>query len=510
MPIPNIYLIVPEIIIISFAIAVCLLGLTIQRRGFIGGVALLGAAIAFYASAYLVAPSITPTASLPIASLPTASLPTASLPTASVELAFANMFIVDGYGTFFKYIFYINLILTILISIRYFQLDAVSPGEYYCLLLLSTSGMLLLASSADLIMLYLGLELMTIPIYVLVGVKRTDIRCNESSLKYLLLGGFSSAFLLYGISLTYGITGVTNLVQLGATIQQEVYMDNSILLLGLILIVVGFAFKIALAPFHMWSPDVYEGAPTTVTSFMSVGPKAAGFLVLGRLFLDAIAAGPISLKISWLSIFWVLAILSMGYGAIVALAQTNIKRMLAYSSIAHAGYILLGIICATPEGLTSVMNYLMIYAAMNIGAFSIVILLNHQGAIGEKIEDYKGLAKSHPAVAFLMLIFMFSLAGIPPTAGFMAKLYLFIEVVNAGYTHLVIIAVLFSAISAFYYLRIVVYMYMDEPEREMQTAASSPLQIVIAITAVSVVLIGIFPSRLFEFVKLAVVGAKTL
>ncbi|MFZ6016794.1 MAG: NADH-quinone oxidoreductase subunit N [Nitrospirota bacterium] len=415
---------------------------------------------------------------------------------------FGGMFISDGYSTFFKLIFFVNVILSILISIKYIVIEKVNFGEYYGLILFSTIGMMIMASAADLIVLYLGLELMALSTYILAGFIRYDVRSNEAALKYFLLGAFSSAFLLYGISMIYGLTGTTDLKAISLYISEKGLAGNPALLLSVILFTVAFGFKIAAAPFHMWAPDVYEGAPTSITAFMSVGPKAAGFAVLGRVFMVAFA----SIKVDWAAILIPLSILTMGVGNIVALAQTNIKRMLAYSSIAHAGYALLGIIAANNEGLASMMNYLMIYAFMNIGAFAVIITLRSEGFRGEDITDYEGLAKTHPLSAALMLIFMFSLTGIPPTAGFIGKLYVFMSAINAGYTWLVVVAVIFSVISAYFYLRIVMYMYMREPKVEVSLSTSTPIGFALVITTGAVLIIGVYPSFLVGFARAAISG----
>ncbi|MEW6675779.1 MAG: NADH-quinone oxidoreductase subunit N [Nitrospirota bacterium] len=415
---------------------------------------------------------------------------------------FGGMFISDGYSTFFKLIFFVNVILSILISIKYIVIEKVNFGEYYGLILFSTIGMMIMASAADLIVLYLGMELMALSTYILAGFIRYDVRSNEAALKYFLLGAFSSAFLLYGISMIYGLTGTTDLKAISLYITEKGLAGNPSLLLSVILFTVAFGFKIAAAPFHMWAPDVYEGAPTSITAFMSVGPKAAGFAVLGRVFMVAFA----SIKVDWAAILIPLSILTMGVGNIVALAQTNIKRMLAYSSIAHAGYALLGIIAANNEGLASMMNYLMIYAFMNIGAFAVIITLRSEGFRGEDITDYEGLAKTHPLSAALMLIFMFSLTGIPPTAGFIGKLYVFMSAINAGYTWLVVVAVIFSVISAYFYLRIVMYMYMREPKVEVSLSTSTPIGFALVITTGAVLIIGVYPSFLVGFARAAISG----
>jgi len=413
---------------------------------------------------------------------------------------FGTMFISDGYSTFFKIIFFVNVILSILISIKYIAIERVNYGEYYSLILFSTIGMMIMASAGDLIVLYLGLELMALSTYILAGFIRHDIKSNEAALKYFLLGAFSSGFLLYGISIVYGLTGTTDLKGIAAFIVERGLYDNVSLLLSILFLMVAFGFKIAAAPFHMWAPDVYEGAPTSITAFMSVGPKAAGFAVIGRVFLVAFAAA----RVDWVTILIPLAILTMAVGNIIALAQTNIKRMLAYSSIAHAGYALLGVIVANNEGLASMMNYLMIYAFMNIGAFAVIIMLRSEGFKGDSIYDYEGLSKTHPMAAALMLIFMFSLTGIPPTAGFIGKLYIFMAAVNAGYTWLVVVAVIFSAISAYFYLRIVMYMYMRDPK--VTVSLSTSFSSGVAVTTAAVLIIGVFPTALVEFARMAVKG----
>jgi NADH-quinone oxidoreductase subunit N len=420
----------------------------------------------------------------------------------SSGMTFGGMFISDGYSSFFKLIFLVSAILSILISVKYIAIERVNLGEYYSLILLSTVGMMIMASAADLIVLYLGLELMALSTYILAGFIRHDIKSNEAALKYFLLGAFSSAFLLYGISLIYGLTGTTDIYAIASYISEKGLSGNPALALSMTLFAVAFGFKIAAAPFHMWAPDAYEGAPTAITAFMSVGPKAAGFAVLGRVFMIAFA----SIKLEWSMVLIPLSILSMGIGNIVALAQTNIKRMLAYSSIAHAGYALLGVIVANNEGLSSMMTYLMIYAFMNMGAFAVIIMLRTEGFKGDSITDYEGLAKTHPLLAALMLIFMFSLTGIPPTAGFIGKLYVFMSAINAGYTWLVLVAVIFSVISAYFYLRIIMYMYMREPKIEVATSQSGTLTVALGVTTVAVLVIGVFPSFLVKFAKAALSG----
>ncbi len=465
--------IIPEIFLTSLALLLLMMELVTKKKEFIGFIGIIGVVITAY---------------LTLITNP--------------GRAFSDMFIVDGYSNFFKLIFYLNVILTILISIRYLKIEGVNLGEYYSLILFATLGMMIMASGTDLIVIYLGLELMALSTYVLAGFLRHEIRSNEAALKYFLLGAFSSAFLLYGIALTYGMTGTTNLKDIASYVTQHGIAKNPVFTLSMIMFIIAFGFKIAAAPFHMWAPDTYEGAPTSITAFMSVGPKAAGFAAMGRVFFDAL--GPI--RLDWVAVIIPIAILTMAVGNIIAISQTNIKRMLAYSSIAHAGYALLGLIAGGSEGLSSMMNYLLIYAFMNVGAFAVIIMLRREGFKGEDIDDYSGLAKRHPLAAGLMLVFMFSLTGIPPTAGFVGKFYLFMSAIRAGYTGLVIVAVIFSAISAYFYLRIVMYMYMREPKAEVELSTSAPLGIALAITVAGVLILGVFPSIVIHLAKASLLG----
>jgi NADH-quinone oxidoreductase subunit N len=456
IPFPDLTPVIPEIIITTVASILLLVELFAQRKAILGYLT-IAAAVATLCALFGMN---------------------------TLGVTFSGMFINDNYSLYFKVIFLINVILTVLISLKYIQKEDAEYGEYYSLLLFATAGMMLMASAKDMLILYLGLELMALSTYILAGIKKHDIKSNEAAIKYFLLGAFSSALLLFGISLLYGITASTDIYEIGKFILGA--KVTPALLVSMILITVGFAFKIAAAPFHMWAPDVYEGAPTSITAFMSVGPKAAGFAIMGRVFYYAFD-GMIA---DWTPILVGLCILTMAVGNIVALAQTNIKRMLAYSSIAHAGYAMLGVIAGTVEGQNAMITYLIIYAFMNIGAFGVVILLNK----GEEIKDYCGLSKSHPLVAAVMLIFMFSLTGIPPTAGFIGKFNIFAAAINAGFTWLVVVAVIFSAISAFYYLRVVMNMYMRTSEEESLITTSPSLGIALFISALAMLAIGILPS----------------
>ncbi len=445
----------PEILMTVFMLFVLLAGLVVKKKSIMAFLSILGAATVAYV--------------IPI----------------STGTAFDGMFVSDGYSMFFKYIFMMSIFFVALMSINYSAIDERHSGEYYSLMLLASIGMMLMASAGDLIVLYLGLELMSLSIYVLTGFLRHNQKSNEAALKYFLLGAFATAILLYGIAMIYGLTGTTNLKAVAEYIAKNGIAANPVMLLAVISITVAFLFKIAAVPFHMWAPDAYEGAPTPITAFMSIGPKAAAFAAFGRVFFEALDLA----KTDWGAILIAVAILTIAVGNILAIAQTNIKRMLAYSSIAHAGYMLIGIIPGTKEGMDAMMIYMLIYAFMNMGAFAVVILLGR-----EDIKSYGGLAKTHPFISAAMLVFMFSLTGIPPTAGFIGKFYLFMAAINAGYTWLVVIAVIFSVASAFYYLRIVVNMYMKEMKEEAAIAPSPSLSLVILITVLMVFIIGIMPS----------------
>ncbi len=464
--------VMPEIIMTVLALVVLVADLLIRRTETIGLMSIVAAAAVVYAMQ------------------------------GAQGVAFNGMFISDGYSMFFKLIFILNLILTVLISVKYIKIMRVNFGEYYSLILFSTLGMMIMASAGDLMVLYLGLELMALSTYILAGFIRYDVKSNEAALKYFLLGAFASAFLLYGTALVYGMTGTTDIRGIADYIGRHGLASNPLLLLAMIFIAAAFSFKIAAVPFHMWAPDTYEGAPTSITAYMSVGPKAAGFAVIGRVFLVAFAG----VKVEWSAILIPVAILTMGVGNIVALSQTNIKRMLAYSSIAHAGYALLGIVAGTADGMASVMVYMLVYAFMNIGAFAVIIMLRSGEVRGDNISDYEGLAKTHPLAAALMLVFMFSLTGIPPTAGFMGKFYVFMSAIQAGYTWVVIIAVVFSAISAYFYLRIVMLMYFKEPQETFEISSSPAIGLALAVAVVGVLAIGVIPSFFVNIARIAAAG----
>ena len=379
-------------------------------------------------------------------------------------------------------------LLSCLLSVAYLAELRINHGEYYALILLATAGMVLLVSAVDLVSVFLGIELMSIPIYVLAGFDRRKLRSNESALKYFLVGSFASALLLYGMALLFGATGHTDFEGIRAAFD----VGNPLAMIGLGLVIVGFTFKISSVPFHQWAPDVYEGAPTSVTAFMSVTVKVAAFAAMVRIVIRAFDPAAESLS----EMLWVLAVLTMVLGNVMAVIQDNVKRMLAYSSIAHAGYLLIGFVAATEQAYSALMFYLLVYVFMNLGAFAVIVALANRGQDSDRIGDFAGLAESRPGLAALMTLFMLALAGIPGTGGFMAKFALFGAAVEAGQVNIIIIAVLASLVSVFYYLRLPVAMYMREPGEEKPRAElSSGEWAVLAICAVAVILLGIFPNN---------------
>jgi len=407
-------------------------------------------------------------------------------------LILGDMLVIDQMAVFFKLLLLTASAVVMLMAAGFLERYGYGGGEFMSLILYATLGMFIMVSGASLASLYVGLELMALSVYVLVGYFKLETRSNEAAVKYFVLGALSSGVLLYGISLVYGATGT---LQLEAIRQQLVAVpDNNLtLLLGILLVAFGMLFKVAAVPFHVWTPDAYEGAPTPVTAFMSVGPKAAAFAMFLRLF--AVAFAP---EVDyWRSILWIASAATMIYGNVAALTQDNVKRMLAYSSIAHAGYVLMGLVAANEMGTWAVLFYMLVYAFMNLGAFGFVILLESRGYAGETISDYAGLARTHPGAAAGMLWFMLALAGIPPTAGFMGKLYLFGAAVNAGYVGLTVIAVIMSAVSLYYYFRIVVQMYLRDGEDDVPAEMFRDrwAEVMIGVCAIATLVLGVYPTK---------------
>lgn len=506
MPIINWALIAPEVIVCAAAVLVMLVDAFVRptQRWITGGIALGGLAVSAVATICLWANG-----------------------TATSD-AFNGMIVLDELRLSFTLIFILVSSLTLLVSTVWVHAEELPAGEFHSLLLFATVGMMLMASGNDLVIIFLGLEILSIATYVMAGFRRSDIRSNESSLKYFILGSFSSAFLLYGIALVYGATsiaepgpgdsfsrivaGTTNIAEIASRVGQAQY--PALLFAGAAMMLVGFGFKIATAPFHIWTPDVYEGAPTPVTAFMAAGPKAAGFASFIRVFVFGLpfvvsaqnAAGG-NLHHAWVTTLVVMAILTMTLGNVVAIVQNNVKRMLAYSSIAHAGYALVGCIAAGAAAdpaqrntaITSVVFYLLTYAVMNIGAFAVVQLIARRGDRRTSIEDYRGIGFESPVLAFSLSLFMLSLLGMPLTAGFMGKILVFGSAIDQKYYGLVVVGVLNTAVSAYYYLRLIIVMFFGE--RTMAWSAPKiPASVAVAlvITVLGVLYLGIFPGRVIN------------
>jgi NADH-quinone oxidoreductase subunit N len=422
----------------------------------------------------------------------------------TTKSGYAGMFVSDGYALFFKIVFLIISFLTILVSIDYASREKIGSGEYYALILFATLGMMLMAAGSHLITIFLGLETMSISIYILAGMMREDRRSVESAFKYFLLGAFATGFLLYGIALIYGATGSFLLKDVASQISsQKDLLRSPMLLMSLVFLTIGFGFKIASVPFHMWTPDVYEGAPTSITAFMATGVKAASFAALMRVFFTSLQV----FLPDWTAIMWLLALATMTVGNIVAISQTNIKRMLAYSSIAHAGYLLVAFVAGNEMGISGILFYLMAYAFMNLGAFTCVILLGKKEEENTLISDYAGIGFKYPLLAASMTIFLLSMAGIPPLGGFMAKFYVFSAAVKSEFYWLAILGVLNSAVSVYYYLRITVLMYFRESEREITGLEFSPASVLALVcSVVGTLYMGIFPANVLSFAQKSIAG----
>jgi NADH-quinone oxidoreductase subunit N len=448
--------------------------------------------------------------------------------------AFNGMIVLNRMRLSFTLVFLVVSALTVFVSMIWVEWERLPAGEFHSLLLFATAGMMLMASGGDLVVIFLGLELLSIATYVMAGFRRTDLRSNESSMKYFILGSFSSAFLLYGIALVYGGTvtdaggaGTTNLREIALRVGEGPY--PALLYAGAAFLLVGFGFKVATAPFHVWTPDVYEGAPTPVTAFMAAGPKAAGFAAFMHVFLVAfplVANKPaaVGLHAAWLNALTVIAVLTMLVGNLAALAQSNVKRLLAYSSIAHAGYAMVGFVAAgaateraeQEEAVASVVFYLLAYAVMNLGAFAVVTLIARSGDRRTEIEDYAGIGFSAPVLSGALTLFLLSLLGVPLTAGFMGKVLVFKAALDRSdvgpqFVWLVVAAVVNTAISAYYYLRLIIYMFF----RERLSAWAAPpvpasIGVALVLTAAAVLLLGIFPGRLIDALRVAETAVSQL
>ena len=410
--------------------------------------------------------------------------------------AFNDMVLVGGYASFFDVVFLAAGLLTFLLSDSYLKKENISFGEFYVLVLFAVAGMMLMGSSADLITLFLGVELMSVCFYVLAGFMRTKLSSNEAALKYFLLGAFATGFLLYGIALVYGTTGTTNLLRIASEHVGE--SAHTLYSVGFGLLLIGLAFKVAAVPFHMWAPDVYEGSPTTVSALMSTGGKSAAFAAALLVLSIPVAQHDEHFKL----ILSVLAASSMVVGNLFGLSQTNLKRMLAYSSIAHAGYMLIGVASGQPLGEQGVLFYLVSYTLTNLGAFGVISILEKESGKNVSYEDYAGLGTRRPVVAALLAVFMFSLTGIPPFAGFVGKYYLFTSAVQSQMTWLAILGVLTSLLSAYYYLRVVVYMYFRDSAQAPEKGAPRLAIVSVILSAAGIILFGILPSLILNVTQL--------
>ncbi len=473
----NFWLLSPELGLFGIALVVILLDLFIEQKKVLAGISVIGLIIplAFTIALW-----------------------------GEQQASFSGMLVVDNFSLFFKFLILGIAALVILSSVDYVSKFARFQGEYYALILLSAGGMMLMASTGELISIYIALELASISLYVLASFLK-DPKSSEAGLKYMILGAISSAILLLGMAFVFGLTGTTHLDQIAANVGGLIsggqLTDSPALLLGIVLLVAGFGFKIASVPFQMWVPDVYEGAPTPITAYLSVASKAAGFAVILRVFYTAFGAETISGD--WAMIFAVLAAISMTLGNVVAIAQTNIKRMLGYSSIAHAGYIMIGLAAIGTLGKSGVLFFLAGYALANLGAFIAIIAISNK-IDSDEITDYSGMARRSPVIAFILAFCLISLIGIPPTVGFMAKFYIFNAAIQENLLWLVIIAVLNSVVSAYYYLRVVKLMYVGEPASEEAIPSSISLRITLAITSLGVLVLGIYPWLVIRLAENAV------
>jgi len=478
----NLALFIPEICLAATAIVVILLDLIVKRKGALAIISLIGLVVA---------------AGFTISMRGT------------FEGIFNNMLAVDGFALFFKLLFLGIAALVILFSVDYRSKLVRFQGEYYALILLSTLGMTLMAAATELISIYIALELTSISLYILVGFLK-DQKSTESSLKYLLLGAIASAVLLYGMALVFGFTGKTQLGEIAQALQVmslDAVLAKPALILGIVLMIAGFGFKIAAVPFHMWVPDVYEGAPTPITAFLSVGSKAAGFALVLRVFYSAFGL-PEWLSMNWGLLFAVLAAIGMTIGNVVALPQTNIKRLLGYSSIAQAGYLLVGLAAMGVSSATSlagqstILFFLAGYTLANLGAFAAIIAISNK-VDSDLIQDFSGMVKRAPVLALALTLCLISLIGMPPAAGFMAKFYIFSGAVKSGLLWLVIIAVINSVISAYYYLRVVKVMWFGEPASDEKVPSSGALRFALFISCLGVLALGIVPGYVMNLAEAA-------
>ena len=413
----------------------------------------------------------------------------------STAIAFGGLFIVDKFGVFFKVLVLAGSSLAIVMSMDYIEREGMSRFEFPVLMLLSTIGMLLMLSANDLISLYLGLELQSLALYVVAAFRRDDLRSTEAGMKYFVLGALSSGMLLYGASMVYGFTGTTAFVDIADSLTQPASGAPPVgVIVGIVLVIAGLAFKVSAVPFHMWTPDVYEGAPTPVTAFFAAAPKLAAMGLLVRVMMEPFG----HMVAQWQQIIVFVSIASMVLGAVAAINQENIKRLMAYSSIGHVGYALVGLAAGTREGVIGVLVYMAIYLVMNVGTFGCILLMRQKGRMVEGISDLAGLSKTKPAMAAALAILMFSMAGIPPMAGFFGKLFVFQAAVNVGLYWLAVIGVVASVVSAFYYLRIIKVMYFDEPVESLDRSTGWVMNGIIAVSSLAILLFFALPGPVID------------
>ncbi len=416
-----------------------------------------------------------------------------------VTYTFSGMFVDDAMADILKLLTYVTVSMVLVYSRGYIAVRGMFSGEYFSLTLFATLGMMVMISASHFLTLYLGLELLSLSLYAMVALRRDSVDATEAAIKYFILGALASGFLLYGMSMVYGATGALHIAQVTEVIQSGA-ADYTVLVVGLVFIVAGISFKLSAAPFHMWAPDVYQGAPTAVVLFIGSAPKLAAFGFVMRLLVEGMGA----MVADWQGMLIILAVMSMIIGNLAAIAQTNIKRMLAYSTISHMGFMLLGIISGDENGYSSSMFYMVVYVLMTLGTFGMIMLLSREGFEAEKLSDFKGLNRRNPWYAFITLLLMFSLAGVPPVVGFYAKLSVLQAVLNAGYIWLAVVAVLFSLVGAFYYLRIVKLMYFDEPETDALILPSGDVKLLISANGLAVLAFGLFPQALMALCAYAI------
>ncbi len=416
---------------------------------------------------------------------------TVALHSPAPAVTFSGMFISDNMSDVLKVFLYLITAVVFLYSREYLSVRGIFKGEFFVLGLFALLGMMIMTSAYNLLTLYLGLELMSLSLYAMTAMNRDSIAASEAAMKYFVLGALASGMLLYGMSMLYGATGSLGLAEIGDYVRRAP-SDDKVLLFGMTFVVVGLAFKLGAVPFHMWIPDVYHGAPTAVTLFIGTAPKIAAFAMVIRLLADGLGG----LHVEWRTMLMVLAVLSIGIGNVIAIAQRNVKRMLAYSTISHVGFLLLGILAGTRVGNSAAMFYILVYSLMTLGAFGMVILLSRAGFEADELEDFKGLNERNPWFAFMMLIVMFSMAGIPPTVGFYAKLSVLRAVIDVGLVWLAVFAVLFSVVGAFYYLRLVKFMYFDRPEDSAPLAVNFDMRAVMSVNGLLILGLGIYPGAL--------------